>query len=291
MRVDGDTTYVTGMAVPYGVATTVAERGPGGEIQLFREQFTQHSWADMPDRVALTKTHNEDQPLGWCRTRNTKAGLMFEAELITSTMAADAVAAIKAGLIRGLSVAFAEDPSRDQWQRGSKGQPPMVHRMGATLRHVALVANPCYPSAQVATVGAESWAHIESEQWQAPYRAERARAAAARKAEDAKILADTDRICPSVPLGLDGTPIDLRGPQAAEHAGGGVTALGAILPSTGATVVTMGPMRITVAADEWAAPHLAEQYREAVVSALRVKGAALSRAEMDEIRSAYSVLA
>jgi HK97 family phage prohead protease len=138
-------TYVQGVAVPYGVSTLVAEHGPDGQLQLFREQFTQHSWTQLPDKVALTKTHNEDHPLGWARVRNTKAGLTFEAELIESSMATDAVAAVKAGLIRGLSIAFAEDPEQDQWERGGRGQPPLVHRRGASLRHVALVANPSTP--------------------------------------------------------------------------------------------------------------------------------------------------
>src|SRR5690349_7911109 len=106
IKVDGAQLLVQGLAVPYGRAALIAERGPDGGLQLFRELFDTKSFADLPDRVPFTKRHDEDAPLGWARTRNTKAGLMFEAELITSSMAADAVSAMRAQLIRGVSIAF-----------------------------------------------------------------------------------------------------------------------------------------------------------------------------------------
>jgi hypothetical protein len=143
----------------------------------------------------------------------------------------------------------------------------------------------------VSSVGGDTWAHQESEQLMAPFRAERAKAAAKRKAEDAKLLGETLRVCSSVPLDLRGVPIELRAPVPAEKGGGVPTMQGAILPSPGATVVGMGAgTSVTVLADDWTAPHLAERYRESVMQALRAKGSALSTAELDAIRAEYRVL-
>jgi HK97 family phage prohead protease len=292
IKTDGAQLYVRGLAVPYGRSALIADRSADGAVQLFIERFDSHSWAELPSRVPFTRTHNEEAPLGWAQIRSTPKGLMIEATLIDSTIAADSVSAMRAQLLEGLSIAFAENADRDEWTRGGNGRPPAVLRRGASLRHVALVAHGAYESAKVTELGAESFAHLESEQHMAPYRAERARTERASRAESQKILSDTERICRSVPLDLSGARIELRGPQATEHAGGSPTMPGTIEPGSRATVVSMGHGQLTIAvADLHEAEMLADSYRSSVVQALRAKGSALSRAEMDAIRSEYRVLA
>src|SRR6476469_3350161 len=98
IKADGSQLYVRGLAVPYGKRALIAERLNDG-VQLYTETFDRHSWAALPSRVPFTRTHNEEAPLGWAQIRSTPEGLMIEATLIDSTIAADSVSAMRAQLL------------------------------------------------------------------------------------------------------------------------------------------------------------------------------------------------
>lgn len=261
VRMDGDTEYLRGLAVPFDEPTRVGER-INGHLRVYRETFDADSFVNLPERVPLTQRHDIDAPVGWARLRISTRGLEAEGELIDTQAARDLVKAIRAGLLTGLSIGFIGDDNRDVWTRGANGgdRMPSVVRRGVRLDHLALVASPAYPSARVASVGRRSWqADADAELIKAverttgPLRVDLAVQARVQREQDAELLADLRRLTESPPTLAKPAEVPLPASRLTDD------------------------VLVTLSAADGAR---GEIYRTAVLGEIRRRGRALSRDEL-----------
>ncbi len=148
-----------GIAVPYRTPEIVGDHdGPGGATRVYLEQFDEDSWRDLPADVPIVHSHDRRWVLGRGHLSNQREGLMVSIEWLDQhTQAADAVAEIRSGLVRGLSVSFRPDPEQDVVQKGNRkmglpGVLPRVTRRGSILKDVALTIAPAYRGAVITAV-------------------------------------------------------------------------------------------------------------------------------------------
>lgn len=282
LKVDGPE-LIKALAVPFGEAATIGET-IDGQRRIYREVFSANSFAQVPDRVPWVRRHDRNNVLGWAKLRVTSKGLEMEAEPLDTGNARDALAEVKSGLLRGISIGFMADPDRDIWTRQA-GELPVVKRRGVELIEISLVARGAYDSALVTEVSRVSWQHQESELIMAPYRQAREQQRARNHAESQQLLADMARLAKAA-------PVPLNEPVPAQNGGGSPDTPRAAQLVTGATVVALGPgVRLTIDAEGYEAVQLAHRYADAVVLALRVKGESLTGDELSQLRTEHRVLA
>lgn len=151
-------------AFPYGRAAELVP--PGREGRGRREVFAPRAFAariDAGEEVHLLAGHDYDRPLasrgaGTLTLRDAEAALEFEARIAPELAAAgyvrDLLAALRAGLVRGLSPGFRvpDDPAAEIVT--DQGDALLRTVRAADLFELSIVTRPAYPSAQVE---ARSW--------------------------------------------------------------------------------------------------------------------------------------
>lgn len=189
-----------GIAVPYGQPEIVGDRGgPGGASRLYIESFDQDSWADLPASVPIVHSHDRRWVLGRGHLTSRRDGLMVSIEWLDQHAgAADAVAEIRSGLVRGLSISFRPDPKHDIVQQGNRkaGLPgilPKVTRRGAQLKDVALTIQPAYRGAVITAIDEDQANHAAGAAVLAQARAHVEPVIAARRAANDEFLATIGR--------------------------------------------------------------------------------------------------
>ena len=139
LRFDDGERRVSGTAMRYGDIAKL----PWGDKERFEPgAFGEVSGLD----VLLNAQHDRAQPLarttgGTMRLTDTGGELTIEADLPDTTIANDAVANIRAGILRGLSVEFTPD------ETVMDGDTIVVNK--ATLRAIGVVDRPAYPKSKV----------------------------------------------------------------------------------------------------------------------------------------------
>lgn len=152
VRTEGGATVLRG-AFPYGVETTL---GNGRRERFAAGAF--RSRVSSGANVFLLAGHDPEKPLasteaGSLTLRDDDAALHIEARVAgTTTWAADALAALAAGLTKGISPGFRVPAGGDLVTRSEGGLLRTVTR--ADLFEVSLVTRPAYDAAQIA---ARSW--------------------------------------------------------------------------------------------------------------------------------------
>ena len=181
--------------MPYNSPTLVGEIDENGRRRLFREQFDTGSWSALPSRIPVVRAHDREKPIAWGELDNRGDGLIVTLDYLDgSTSAADARAEVRAGVLRGLSVAFVEDPGSDVVERGRGGtELPLIRRRNARLHEVSLVSRPAYPGATIFAADLDRWQHEQSEKVLVPYRAEQEQKRAEQRRADAELLDRIDR--------------------------------------------------------------------------------------------------
>lgn len=137
----GDGRTLSGLAVPYAVETKFAGR---------RERFEAGAAVSTGEAV-LNLHHRIDRPLarepGTLRFESRADGLHMTADLPETAEANDALALVRAGVLRGLSVEFRADVER------MAGGVRVIEK--AMIGGAALVARAAYPTTRVEARGAE----------------------------------------------------------------------------------------------------------------------------------------
>lgn len=141
LRYDGDR-KISGVAMPYG---DVAEL-PWGE----KERFEPGAFGDLAGAdVILNVQHQREMSVA----RTGGAGLMLDdsdtalrisAELLETTDGEDALAKVRAKVLRGLSIEFI--PEKYRWE-GDDRDTIVIEK--AELRNIAIVDRPAYPQAMI----------------------------------------------------------------------------------------------------------------------------------------------
>ena len=103
------------------------------------------------DDVIMNIQHDRNRPIartngGGLEVRNTHEALEIEAVLPDTPMGIEALAMVRAGLLRGFSVEMRVD--EETWQDGPKPPTRTIHR--ARLVGVGVVDIPAYPDSKVA---------------------------------------------------------------------------------------------------------------------------------------------
>jgi HK97 family phage prohead protease len=262
------TVAMLGLALPYEQECVIGEVRPNGERRIFREIFDQKSFDGVPKQVPLLRSHQRQAgPLGWARLDSRPGGLHTLLEPIAgSQTATDAVAEVRAGVIRGLSVGFIESPDDDLIDARNSRRLPLVRRRGVVLKEVSLCLEPAYDGAVITSVDADATAHAESEEALAPLRAEVAALAAERARADVDLLSWLDN--------LD-EPTQWSMPEP---------------PSTDGPVVRVAGRVFRVAPDRdgsWAV----DEYLRELSSTLNRRGRALDSSELLEMQQRCGLLA
>jgi HK97 family phage prohead protease len=188
-------TISRGTAIPYGVPTVVKDY-VGGELKLFREQFDRESWQSLPERIPVVRGHAKNSPIGWGALDSTDRGLTVDIDYIDGSVAAsDARAEVQSQVMTGLSISFRCDQDADVHEVDRHSPVPLtIHRRGAVLLEVSLVAHPAYDGARITAPSLDRWRVEESARILAPY-------AAARKARQAADQALMERALATVRAG------------------------------------------------------------------------------------------
>lgn len=157
VRSEGGATRLSGR-FPYGVETALGE----GRLERFAPgAFRSRVAAGEP--IFLLAGHDPEKPLasteaGSLTLRDGDDALHVEARVgPTTSWAQDALAALSAGLTKGLSPGFRVPPGGDMVTRAVGGLLRTVR--AADLFEVSLVTRPAYDAAQLA---ARSWALAEA---------------------------------------------------------------------------------------------------------------------------------
>jgi HK97 family phage prohead protease len=152
VRAEGGATRLSGR-FPYGTETTL---GNGRRERFAARAF--RSRIEAGENVFLLAGHDPEKPLasteaGSLTLRDDDDALHIEARVAaTTSWAADALAALSAGLTKGLSPGFRVPAGGDMVTRSEGGLLRTVNR--ADLFEVSLVTRPAYDAAQIA---ARSW--------------------------------------------------------------------------------------------------------------------------------------
>jgi HK97 family phage prohead protease len=188
-----------GTAIPYNAETVIGELLPNGERVVYREVFDQRSWTNLPKRVPWLRSHqSQASPLGWAQVNSRPAGLAVCLEPVAGSSAAtDAVAEVRAGVLRGLSVGFWQNPDMDEIDARDRHRLPLVRRRGATLREVSLTLQGAYSGAGITSVDVDADAHAESERLLEPMRRQLAAEAEERRRQDQLLLDWVDQVEPA----------------------------------------------------------------------------------------------
>ncbi|RUW76899.1 HK97 family phage prohead protease [Mesorhizobium sp. M1E.F.Ca.ET.063.01.1.1] len=158
IRAEGGATRLTGR-FPYGSETTL---GDGRRERFAARAF--RSRIDAGENVFLLAGHDPEKPLasteaGSLTLRDGEDALHIEARVAaTTTWANDALAALAAGLTKGISPGFRVRSGGDVVTRSADGLLRTVN--AADLFEVSLVTLPAYDQAQIA---ARSWALAAAE--------------------------------------------------------------------------------------------------------------------------------
>lgn len=183
-RSDGLT--VTGLVVPYGQETPIAEMRSSGVIR-YREQFVPGAFERAmraPNRVPLAYNHSDQlgERLGaGLAFRESAEGLVGEFRLDPST--ADKAREALTTSHKGLSIGFLSVLPR----AGSERADSMVIRRSVILRHVAAVPEPAYQAAQITGIRSVADEAVELDT-EADIRA------AAERSQAAQLIADLDAV-------------------------------------------------------------------------------------------------
>lgn len=146
---------------PYGQETVLREARPGSPE--LREVFAPRAFADATQtrNIHLLANHDFAKPLASTGAatlilRDTPDALLIEARLKTpfTSWTQDAVTALRAGLMTGLSPGFQVPPERGAEKIEERGNVILRTVSRAVLQEVSLVTRPAYPQAQVE---ARSW--------------------------------------------------------------------------------------------------------------------------------------
>ena len=138
VRAAGDSRTIEGTVVRYG---DTADLGP------YRERFEPGALA-MDDSMLLNVQHDRGRPiarLGAGTLTGTAAGVEMRAEVSKTRAGEDALEAVRAGLLRGLSMEFRA--VEQVWERGNDKALRVVQK--AVLHGVALVDRPAYPESEL----------------------------------------------------------------------------------------------------------------------------------------------
>ena len=139
MRFDADERRVSGTAMKYGDVAKL----PWGE----KEKFEPGAFGEVAGLdVIMNVQHDRAQPIarttgGTMRLADTGGELTIEADLPDTTIANDAVANIRAGILRGFSVEFIPEETRED--------SGIIIVEKADLRGVGVVDRPAYPKSKV----------------------------------------------------------------------------------------------------------------------------------------------
>ncbi|RRH89475.1 HK97 family phage prohead protease [Mesorhizobium tamadayense] len=158
IRAEGGATRLTGR-FPYGSETTL---GDGRRERFAARAF--RSRIETGENVFLLAGHDPEKPLasteaGSLTLRDGEDALHIEARVAaTTTWANDALAALAAGLTKGISPGFRVRSGGDVVTRSADGLLRTVN--AADLFEVSLVTLPAYDQAQIA---ARSWALASAE--------------------------------------------------------------------------------------------------------------------------------
>lgn len=146
---------------PYGQETVLREARPGSPE--LREVFAPHAFADAPQtrNIHLLANHDFAKPLAstgaaTLTLTDTPDALLIEARLKApfTSWTQDAVTALRAGLMTGLSPGFQVAPARGAEKIEERGNAILRTVSRAVLQEISLVTRPAYPQAQVE---ARSW--------------------------------------------------------------------------------------------------------------------------------------
>ncbi|NKL23479.1 HK97 family phage prohead protease [Rhizobium leguminosarum] len=152
IRAEGGATRLTGR-FPYGSETTL---GNGKRERFATRAF--RSRIEARENIFLLAGHDPEKPLasteaGSLTLRDSDDALHIEARVApTTSWAQDALAALAAGLTKGISPGFRVSPGGDIVTRSADGLLRTVN--AADLFEVSLVTRPAYDQAQIA---ARSW--------------------------------------------------------------------------------------------------------------------------------------
>ncbi|HEY9537587.1 MAG TPA: HK97 family phage prohead protease [Kiloniellaceae bacterium] len=145
-------------AFPYDAETTLGD----GRRERFAARAFRHR-IEAGENIFLLAGHDAEKPLasteaGSLSLRDGDDALHIEARVVASTTwATDALAALAAGLTKGLSPGFRVKPGGDLVTRTAEGLLRTV--TAADLFEVSLVTRPAYDAAQLA---ARSWSLTET---------------------------------------------------------------------------------------------------------------------------------
>lgn len=146
---------------PYGQETVLREARPGSPE--LREVFAPRAFADATQtrNIHLLANHDFAKPLAstgaaTLTLTDTADALLIEARLKApfTSWTQDAVTALRAGLMTGLSPGFQVAPERGAERIEERGNVILRTVSRAVLQEVSLVTRPAYPQAQVE---ARSW--------------------------------------------------------------------------------------------------------------------------------------
>ncbi|RDL52102.1 hypothetical protein BLJAPNOD_03253 [Ensifer sp. M14] len=158
IRAEGGATRLTGR-FPYGSETTL---GNGKRERFATRAF--RSRIEARENIFLLAGHDPEKPLastdaGSLTLRDDDTALYIEARVAaTTSWAQDALAALAAGLTKGISPGFRVSPGGDIVTRSAEGLLRTVN--AAELFEVSLVTRPAYDAAQIA---ARSWSLANDE--------------------------------------------------------------------------------------------------------------------------------
>ena len=158
VRAEGEASRLSGR-FPYGTETSL---GSGRRERFAARAF--RSRIEAGENIFLLAGHDPEKPLastdaGSLTLRDDDDALHIEARVAaTTTWAADALAALAAGLTKGLSPGFKVAPGGDLVTRSADGLLRTVS--AADLFELSLVTRPAYDAAQIA---ARSWALANDE--------------------------------------------------------------------------------------------------------------------------------
>ena len=144
LRFDAEERRISGTAMKYGDVATL----PWGE----KERFEPGAFGEVGGLdVVLNAQHDRGQPLartigGTMRLSDIGGELRIEADLPDTTIANDAIANIRAGILRGFSVEFIPEKTR---QEGQDGGSVTIVVEKAKLRGIGVVDRPAYPKSKV----------------------------------------------------------------------------------------------------------------------------------------------